>query len=57
MGRACSTYECEGELIYVFSGNSRRKQTLGRPRYRWENNIKMELKETGRGGIDLIYPA
>jgi hypothetical protein len=27
---------------------------LGRPRRRWEDNIKMDLREVGRGGIDWI---
>jgi len=25
---------------------------LGRPRYRWEDNIKMDLQEVGCGGMD-----
>ena len=28
--------------------------TLGRPRRRWENNIKMDLQEVGCGGMDWI---
>jgi hypothetical protein len=27
---------------------------LGRPRRRWEDNIKMDLREVGWGGIDWI---
>jgi hypothetical protein len=27
---------------------------LGRPRSRWENNIKMDLQEMGCGGMDWI---
>ena len=27
---------------------------LGRPRLRWEGNIKMDLKEIGCGGMDWI---
>ena len=27
---------------------------LGRPRRRWENNIKMDLHEVGCGGTDWI---
>jgi hypothetical protein len=27
---------------------------LGRPRHRWEDNIKMDLKEVGYGGMDCI---
>jgi hypothetical protein len=26
------------------------KRTLGRPRHRWEDNIKMDLLEVGLGG-------
>ena len=29
-----------------------RKKTLGRPRRRWENTIKMNLEEVGGGGMD-----
>ena len=27
---------------------------LGRPRQRWEDNIKMDLEEMGQGGMDWI---
>jgi hypothetical protein len=27
---------------------------LGRPRHRWEDNIKMDLQEVGWGGMDWI---
>jgi hypothetical protein len=27
---------------------------LGRPRRRWEDNIKMDLQEVGSGGMDRI---
>ena len=30
------------------------KRQLGRPRRRWEDNIKMDLQEVGCGGIDWI---
>ena len=30
------------------------KRTLGRPRRRWEDNIKMDLQEVGCGGMDWI---
>jgi hypothetical protein len=29
-------------------------ETLGRPRRRWEDNIKMDLREVGWGGMDWI---
>ena len=30
------------------------KRALGRPRRRWEDNIKMNLQEVGWGGMDWI---
>jgi len=30
------------------------KRSLGRPRRRWEDNIKMELQEVGCGGVEWI---
>jgi hypothetical protein len=30
------------------------KRPLGRPRCRWEDNIKMALQEVKRGGMDWI---
>jgi len=30
------------------------KRTLGIPRSRWEDNIKMDLQEVGCGGMDWI---
>jgi hypothetical protein len=29
-----------------------RKRPLARPRRRWEDNIKMDLREIGSGGMD-----
>jgi len=33
------------------------KRPLGRPRPRWEDNIKMNLQEVGCGGMDRIKVA
>jgi len=30
------------------------KRPLGRPRHRWEDNIKMDFQELGCGGVDWI---
>jgi len=30
------------------------KRPLGRPRRRWDDNIKMDLQEVRCGGVDLI---
>jgi hypothetical protein len=34
-----------------------RKRPLGRPRRSWVNNIKMDLREIGWDGLDLINMA
>ena len=36
----------------VLVGKREGKRPLGRPRRRWEDNIKMELQEVGCGGVD-----
>jgi hypothetical protein len=41
----------------VFVGKPEGKRLLGRPRYRWEDNIKMDLQEMGCGGMDWIDQA
>ena len=38
----------------VLVGKSEGKRPLGRPRSRWEDNIKMEMKEVGGGGGDWM---
>ena len=38
----------------VFVGRPDRKGSLGRRRYRWENNIKLDLQEVGWGSMDWI---
>jgi len=35
-------------------GKFQRKRQLGRPRLRWEDNIKMDLQEVGYGGMDWM---
>ena len=35
-------------------GNPEGKRPLGRPRNRWEDNIKMALQGLGFGGVDWI---
>ena len=35
-------------------GEPEGKRPLGRPTHRWEDNIKMDLREVGCGGMDLI---
>jgi hypothetical protein len=35
-------------------GRPERKRPLGRPRYRWEDGITMDLREIGWVGMDWI---
>ena len=54
MGGACSAYG-GGELcIQGLVGKSDEKRPLGRPRHRWEDNIKMYLQEVDSGGMEWI---
>ena len=36
------------------TGKPEGKRPIGRPRRRWEDNIKMDLQEVGCGGMDWI---
>ena len=38
----------------VLVGKPEGKRPLGRPRRRWEDNIKMDLQEVGCGGMNWI---
>jgi hypothetical protein len=38
----------------IFVGNPDGKRPLGRPRCRWVDNIKIDLREIGWGGMDWI---
>ena len=38
----------------VLAGKPEGKRALGKPRLRWEDNIKIDLQEVGCGGMDWI---
>ena len=38
----------------ILVGKLEGKKPLGRPRRRWEDNIKMDLRNVGCGGMDWI---
>jgi hypothetical protein len=45
----------EGRGAYrILVGRPEGRRPLGRPRRRWEDNIKMDLQEVGWGGMDWI---
>jgi hypothetical protein len=48
----------EGRDVYsVLVGRPECKKPLGRPRRRWEDNIKMDLREIGIDGANWIQLA
>jgi hypothetical protein len=48
----------EGRGVYrVLVGKPEGKIPLGRPRRRWEDNIRLDLQEVGCGGMDWIKRA
>jgi hypothetical protein len=48
----------EGRGLYrVLVGRPEGKSPLGRPRHRWEDNIKMDLREIGIDGTNWIQLA
>jgi hypothetical protein len=45
-----------GKRVQDFSGKARRKKTTWRPRRRWEDGIKIDLRKIGGGGcVEWIY--
>jgi len=45
----------DGRGVYrVLVGKPEEKRPLGRPRRRWEDNIKMDFQEVGFGVMDWI---
>jgi hypothetical protein len=45
MGRAYSTNGRDEECVQILVGKPEGKRPLGRPRPRWVDNIKMDLRE------------
>jgi hypothetical protein len=54
MGRACSTNGEKRNAYRILVGKAEGKSPLGRPRRRWMDNIKMNLREMGWDGRDWI---
>jgi hypothetical protein len=56
MGGACGAH---GEVrgAYILVGRPEGRRPLGRPGRRWEDSIKMDLKEIGFGDVDWIHLA
>jgi hypothetical protein len=44
----------ERKVYKVLVGKAEGKRPLGRPRLRWEDGIRMDLRKIGLGGVDWI---
>jgi hypothetical protein len=54
MGRSCSSNREKRNGYRILLGNPEGKRPLGRSRRTWADNIKIDLREIGLGGIDWI---
>ena len=54
MRRSCGAYGGDRVVHRVLVGKPEGKRPLGRPRCRWEDNIKMDLQEVGGGHGDWM---
>jgi hypothetical protein len=54
MDRECSAYGGKERRVQGLVGKLEGKRQLGRPRRRWKDDIKMDVKEVGCGGMDWI---
>ena len=54
MGEACSAYGERRGVYRVLVGKPEVKRPIGRPRRRWDDNIKMDLQEVVYGSMDWI---
>jgi hypothetical protein len=54
VGGACGTHGRGRKVYKVLVGKPEGKRPLGRPRRRWEDGIRMGLREIGLEGVDWI---
>jgi len=54
MGGACGAYGAGKRGVQGSGGETEGKSPLGRHRHRWEDNIKIDLQEVGRGCEDWM---
>jgi hypothetical protein len=54
MDMACSTNGEKRNAYRILVGKPEGRRSLERPRRRWVDNIKVDLREVGWGGMDWI---
>jgi hypothetical protein len=57
MGGACDAHGGGEGCNNILAGRPEERRPLGRPRRRWEDNIKMDLREIVFGYVDWIHLA
>jgi hypothetical protein len=55
MGLACSRNGEKRNAYRILVGTPEGMRPLGRPRCRCMNNIKMDVRDIGRGGMDGLF--
>jgi hypothetical protein len=54
---ACSMHGRSKRCVHNFIGKPEERKSHMKPRCKWEDNIKVDLREVGREGVDWIYLA
>ena len=54
MSGACGTHGRQEKCVRILVERPEGKRPLVRPGHGWEDNIKMNLQEAGRGGRDWV---
>jgi hypothetical protein len=57
VGRTCGTHGRGEECVQDLMGKPEGKRPLGRPRRRWEDGVRMDLREIGWRSVDWIQLA
>jgi hypothetical protein len=55
MGGACGAHGEVRGAYNILVGRPKGRRSLGRPRRRWEDSLKMDLRETGFRDVDWIH--
>jgi hypothetical protein len=55
MDRACNVHWGDEKLVQSFSGMPEKQKPLRRPRRRWKDNIKIDLREAELVYIRIIW--
>jgi hypothetical protein len=57
IGEACSAHGGDDKCVQILVGKPERKRRHRRPRHRWEDDIKMDIREIVLEGVDWTHLA